>query len=108
MSSMLSMPVSLRHSIFSFLLLPMRSCNVPASVKLSVMVSGFSVSVVAALHTVQLSSRHVKSNASHLLEDVESFFIGIIRKSTMFCCVIEKPICRVCGRRRQDVQKYRF
>ena len=29
----------------------MRSCNVPASVKLRVMVSGFSVSVVAALHT---------------------------------------------------------
>ena len=90
----------------------MRSCNVPASVKLSVMVSGFSVSVVAALHTVQLSSRHVKSSASHLLEEgVEFFFIGIIgiiRNSTMFCCVIEKPICRVCGRRRQDVQNYIF
>lgn len=84
MSSMLSMPLSLRHSIFSFLLLPMRSCNVPASVKLRVMVSGFSVSVVAALHTVQLSSRHAKSSVSHLLEEgVEFFFIGIIRKSTM-------------------------
>lgn len=74
MSSMLSMPLSLRHSIFSFLLLPMRSCNVPASVKLRVMVSGFSVSVVAALHTVQLSSRHAKSSVSHLLEEGVDFF----------------------------------
>ena len=105
---MLSMPLSLRHSIFSFLLLPMRSCNVPASVKLRVMVSGFSVSVVAA-HTVQLSSRHAKNSVSHLLEKgIDFFLIGIIRKSTMFCCVIEKPICRVCGRRRQDVQNYIF